>query len=226
MKKSCIGVLLLLLCILHNDGFAQPVERKNLLIDPYYGWPNIPKKYLHGASLLFTNFNESSLDSTFYSRRTSVNGAFGIKAEYLIQNRLGIGIDFCYTSASLSGKSTIYNSSTKENREYSYKVSYQQFASTVRASYHLGSSLYVDQYVTLGVGYYLALSTHETDNPTDHFFPSRKSAYNDVLMFPLKSPLSYRAAYGARFFLSDNGAINVEAGIGGPLISAGLTFLL
>ena len=76
--------------------------------------------------------------------------------------------------------------------------------------YHFNISERFDAYGTMGFGLKL-------------FSYSSRDSYASSNVSNIGFPLAIRLSLGGRFFLTDNIAIHVEGGIGGPMMQVGLT---
>ena len=68
----------------NNSAVAQ-VEEGNMILDLYYGYPNVGKSF----------WNAVITDSSENTKATGI-GPMGIRFEYLIADNLGFGIDINY----------------------------------------------------------------------------------------------------------------------------------
>lgn len=191
---------------------AQSVGQGNFIIDAYYGFPNFGKNF--AASVEEANSNGSDF-------KVRGVGPAGLRMEYMIADRIGIGADVIYNSniISFTSPDSTYNGTTDtwSSETNSYKYTMQRVRAQVRLNYHFDiSSPDFDSYIGVGAG-------------TNNRF--RKTLENGVDItgedglanFTLL-PFSMRVALGARYYFTDNIGLNMEIGIGGPVISGGLSF--
>lgn len=178
---------------------AQAVEQGTILIDAYYGFPN-----------LFTTALKSSYAQSGSSENVKVGGIgpVGGKVEYLISDKFGISLDVNYTNTYVSydevSSSVIYN----------YKVSRSVLRAFPRFNFHFGNSDSFDGFAGVGAGYRTANWEFESTDPN----------YGDQSIETF-IPVSFRIFVGGRYFFTDNLGLNMEFGLGGgALIQGGLSF--
>jgi opacity protein-like surface antigen len=202
MKKvlTFIGAALIATIGFNNTAVAQ-VEQGNVIIDLYYGYPNFGKKLADGI-------NNASSDIT-----VGGIGPAGIRVEYMLADNFGLGVDFIYNSTNLSFTADSLNLDGTVNRSYDVKTSMQRVRVMLRANYHFVQTDVMDAYVGFGAGSNNRFWGLNTDYPD----------YEDESIGATAIPVSARIALGTRFYFTDNIGANVELGIGGPLISGGLS---
>ncbi|HBF89100.1 MAG TPA: hypothetical protein DDX39_10700 [Bacteroidales bacterium] len=203
MKKGRLILILMLffsLGILNsNKSNAQAVKQGTILIDGFYGWPNLVTGtmkafYVDGA--FDENVNINSI------------GPLGGRVEYLLSDNLGLGIDVVYANSSVSW--TDIDEVTSET--YSYEVSNPRLRIVPRLNYHFSQNERVDFYGVFGIGYKLSSIEFKTSDLD----------WNPDFAFPL-SPVAYRLAIGTRFFFTDNIGMNLEFGLGSALATGGIS---
>ncbi|HEX7413951.1 MAG TPA: hypothetical protein VF411_07880 [Bacteroidia bacterium] len=102
IKKSLMAASLV--CALSLNSHAQCIEQGKVIVDAYYGFPNlygtIFKALVSSASA--TNVAVSSI------------GPIGIKGEYLLTDKFGLGVDFNYSNVTIKDAEVnqVYNSTT------------------------------------------------------------------------------------------------------------------
>lgn len=213
MKKIVTLFAVVLLAGIGMKSHAQANFTGNVIIDPYYGFPNFGKSFA-------SNF-ESSNSSDF---KVKGLGPLGLRAEYMVADRMGVGIDVIYNSYDLEYLNTqtdsVYDGNTNSwmttttttNNEYSM----QRLRVQARFNYHFDvSNPMLDAYFGVGAGtnkrYRKAYENGvEVNDETD--------LGNFTLL-----PVSIRICTGFRYYFSQNFGINAELGLGGPLISAGIS---
>jgi hypothetical protein len=144
---------------------------------------------------------KASLDS-FNVHITNYNHV-GLRFEYLLMKDFGIGLEYTYALVSVK-----YQQNTSV---YTASMSKQRFLGKVY--FHFLEDANTDGYVTGGLGSSLTrITTNDPQNKVNE----------NVTLFPL----SIRAGIGFRHFFNETFGINGEAGIGGPLIQAGISIKL
>lgn len=204
--KKIFSILVAILTI--NFGFVNSisaqVESGSIIIDPYYGFPNFGKK-------LADSFVSDSINGDI---QVTGIGPCGLRGEYLISDNFGIGFDFIYNSV---GAKADYTQTTSGNvvNSYTDKVNMQRFRVQLRMNYHFVQTDAVDAYVGFGAGTNIRRFSYTSDNP-NYVTPD---ALTGALI-----PVSIRLALGMRYYFTQNIGLNAELGLGGPVISGGLSF--
>jgi outer membrane protein W len=213
MKKVFLKMVVasVTLVLSMGNSFGQGVSQGNVIIDAYYGFPNFGKSFLQeveDANSGATNFKAGGI------------GPAGLRVEYMIADRIGLGVDVIYNSNSSSFTSidSIYNGNTDtwtpESNSLEYKM--QRVRAQLRFNYHfITTNPALDSYIGVGAG-------------TNNRFRARLEngvdiTDNDGLSNSTLVPFSLRIAAGLRYYFTDNIGLNTEIGLGGPLVSAGLS---
>ena len=199
MKK-----LLLILTIIAGTTFSasaqSPVMKGNILVDAYYGFPN-----LYGAILQSAVETGSSTDVTAQSI-----GPVGFRAEYLASDKLGVGIDFCYSDASVSQTDMGADGNT-----YEYKISSPKIGFMATINYHIVTTDVVDFYFITGAGYKSRSLKASTDDPD----------YTTESVDVSLTNLAARIGLGTRIFFTENIGVNIGVGFGqGSVLNGGVSF--
>jgi len=200
MKKITLlfcGVALFAFSGIYNVK-AQAVEQGTIIIDPYYGFPNLGKAFL------------KSFDEDADGFKVTGIGPAGMRVEYLLADRFGIGVDFIYNT--LGASWTDIDSTTANN--YTYETKMARTRIHMRFNYHLmASSEDVDLYLGLGAGTNARKWTTKTTDPN----------YEDTSSSGALLPFSMRVAFGVRYYFTENIGLNSEIAIGGPLMCVGVS---
>lgn len=199
------ALTILLLMAFKPDGKAQSIREGNLIVDGFYGWPN-----------LFTIMMESMvLDDT--SNYTGVHGLIfkghgplGARVEYLVADRIGVGVEFNMARSSM-------NFMAYRNQQlYSYKIGQERYRLMMRFSYYMVTDENFGAYLAISAGYRHAQWFAETDD-----LDYDRASFSGIW------PIAARIAIGGRYFFTDFIGLNVEMGFsGGPLIGGGVSFKL
>jgi len=176
------------------------VRKFKSITDSYYGFPNIyaiifrPLATLKGA----TGVEVKSIGPT------------GIKYEFMITDKFGIGTDINYSLISVSFTKPKGDST---NTSYSYKVSSPAFRSMLAFSFHKSKKKKLDWYSSIKIGYYnRSIKIESTD-------PGFKAPSLD---WPL--PIAFRLEGGFRYFPTRFTGIHFNMGIlGSALFNAGVS---
>jgi len=132
----------------------------------------------------------------------------------MVSDKFGIGAEVSYRSAGIEANWGQKNSNTGASYTQKAAIDHKALRIMPRFSLHLlENSDKVDLYLVAGIGYKWA-STKVTYTPDSYSPGSTNGA---------RVPIASRLGIGTRIFFTDNIGLNVEAGIGGPLISGGLS---
>jgi hypothetical protein len=130
----------------------------------------------------------------------------GLRAEYLVTDNFGIGLEVTYAS----GK-RVYNYDDN-GTSYTITGEHNKMRVLPTFNFHFLDSETVDFYASLGVGLKDVNYTWTSTNTNDI----------DDLDFPT-GKISSKFALGTRIFFTDNFGVNFAFGIGGPLVNGGLS---
>lgn len=204
IKKQLTNTLILLLFILlAKTGYSQAVEEGTKTIDIYYGWPN-----------LFTNIAKETLTShDSESIQVGGFGPVGTRFEYMVSDKIGMGVDFNYASTSLEWKefNTYDEYGNMQVGQFEFETSIIRWRALLRFNFHFGISDKFDPYWTLGAGYSSFSYKYETNDP---YYEDQESDFDFI-------PVAVRLGVGGRYYLSEHIGIGTEIGIGGPLMTFG-----
>lgn len=183
---------------------AQAIDQGRVLVDIYHGFPNL------WTATIRTVVREASLPIDLQTRSI---GPLGGRIEYMATRRFGVGLDVYYARSEVSytaeGKDLEGNPAT-----YSYEVSVPRPRVVLRGNFHLGNSERIDPYLALGLGYSGTKVVIRTDDP---FLDANQFS------FPVSIPLAYRIGFGTRVMLTRYVGLSGEIGLGGPLITGGIS---
>lgn len=200
MKKAVLTIMGIVLLTLHSphNTSAQSVEQGTIIIDPYYGFP------FAGKILIEELFSPMTMTVTGV-------GPTGGRIEYLLTDRFGMGIDIIYKQ--IIGDFTAQD--TASNNIYTYRGTVTRTRIQVRFNYHLmASGENLDLYVGMATG-----TNNRKVVLTSVDDPTQELTFNNFQFLPF----SARIAFGMRYYFMKNIGLNTELGIGGPLITAGVS---
>jgi outer membrane protein W len=214
MTKNFLKVFIAMVMIstgLNQKTYAQAVEEGNLVFEGYYGFPNL---YTSVFKTAYVNAG-TELDV-----KAGGAGPFGLKFEYLVTDKIGLGLDIGITSSSISFNDlgSVYNPNTGQYTEvlYNYDFSTRKIGALVCFNYHFLDNDEFDLYSTVGVGYSNRNFDFTSTDPD--FVPMSVSSI---------FPVGFKAGLGMRYFFTDNIGANLQLGIGqGGLLNAGISFKL
>lgn len=198
-----IAFLLMGTLFLAANANAQAVQRGNVNIDAYYGFPNFGKTLTKNIS-----------DNNETVGKVRGLGPLGVRAEYMLADKFGLGIDFIYNSLSSDITYDSLNNDQTLYRTYHGTASMQRIRVQLRFNYHFVSTEKLDVYTGIGAGTNTRIWKVKSTDPGYKF----NSIATGTLL-----PMSMRLAVGMRYFFIPNLGVNAEIGIGGPLVSVGIS---
>lgn len=183
---------------------AQHHEAGAILFDAYYGFPNLATGILKGVT--------SPSNMVGGELKVGSIGPLGGRAEYLLSDRFGMGLNVSYASSSLKW------SESDGADTYDYKLSYPRLRIMGTWNIHLGDNDKLDPYIGGGIGYVSSKLDFETNDPSFD-----QEEYDDALRFNM--PLAWRIfEFGMRYYVTDNIGFNWNVGLGaGPLVGVGIS---
>ena len=190
-----------------NKDDEKCVKQGKFIIDAYYGYPYLFGSYIQ--QIATTNYNNVQV--------TNLNHLGG-KFEYMLNKMVGLGIDYTYASsiAKYSETNSVFQNgvSTNVTSDYTAKIIKQRMLAKINI--HFATSKYLDPYATGGIGYKNSLVS--SNNPNDQInVNDLNNSFLNIL------PVAFRLGIGLRYYFIENLGVCVEAGIGGPLVQAGLS---
>ena len=208
MKKKYLTILTVALSLASFKSNAQCISEGKILIDSYYGFPNLYSsvfKTAYANSGFEFNLNFGSL------------GPIGLRAEYLLTDKVGVGIDLGMNSSSISydQSTSVYNETTSNYDQviYNYKFSTRKIGAVVTFNYHFVENDNFDAYFVFGMGY----------GSRSFLFNSNQPGYSGPTVKSLV-PVASKIGVGMRYFFTENIGANLALGFGqGGLLNAGIT---
>jgi opacity protein-like surface antigen len=202
MKKTLLTFVVGALLASTNNLNAQAVEEGNVLIDAYYGFPDLYKTIFSAAYDGNENVSAGGI------------GPVGLRAEYMLSDGVGLGVDLGYSSATVSFDRTTLDENFDEVT-YSDKAGTRKIGVMATFNYHfVKSSDIVDAYAMIGAGY----------RNRSYFYETSEPGYADESISGI-NPIAFRIGAGMRVFFTDNIGANLAIGFGqGGLINGGLSF--
>ena len=205
-----IFVLLLLISFKSN---SQILYGGNHIIEPYLGLPNMAR--FTGGMNFFNNGSSSGQVTKFRGFAPS-----GLRYSYMISDDVSFGFDLIYNYSNVTSSTTdtLYNGVTGQ-WEYQ-KATAQDITKRLRFQAR--------------VNFHIQTSNPESDSYFGIGFGTNNrwiSSYNNaVFQKTLKGsdasilPFSMRLCYGYRHYFGYNWGIVGEVGLGGPLLSFGVSY--
>ncbi len=206
MKKK-LFIAMAALFLTGGVAQAQANEQGNVIIDPYYGFPNLGKSLADQAS--------EGLTGT----KVTGYGPAGIRIEYMLGDQFGLGVDAIFNGFGVEGTATdttgIDGMGNPITTTRSARATMNRYRIQARFNYHFDvSSPDLDVYMGIGAGTNLRVYKYYEDDVEQ----------DDQTLSGSLIPFSMRFAAGMRYYFTDNIGLNAEIGLGGPIASAGLSF--
>jgi outer membrane protein W len=201
-KKIILPLVFGLIFSSQNAAIAQSKSNQEFVND------NAIKKdnFIIDASYGWPYFNALIINSTSSTQKMRNTNHIGARAEYMISDNLGVGFEFTYANASVRYKDALTG--------IYYERGFTKIRALPRINYHFGASKNFDPYIGGGIGYKYSV------------FYDQGGSINSSDEILLQFPVSVRLALGGRLYFDDVFGLNAEIGLGGPLVSAGLTIKL
>ena len=201
MNRFAVFYLILLAPLL---SFSQAIQKDKIILEAYHGFPN-------GWTTFMTM-------STYGEENITVTGTgpLGIRAEYMASDKIGIIADVWYVSSGVAfvQHTQVFDSINMvwEDRLYSYKLGRDKLAAIFCFSFHFADSPDFDAYVSIGAGIKKATFYTKTNDPD----------YSEDNLAGL-IPADARLSLNGRYYFNETIGLNFSIGIGGPLLSGGLS---
>jgi len=200
MKKTLLFSLLCTnMAFTSTTATAQCVKEGTILVDTYYGFPN-----------LYTAIFKSAYANAGSPSSVTVKGIgpIGLRGEYLLTDKLGLGVDIGFNNTKIT-ENVDSAGNTYVNTFYTQKIGVM-----ATLNYHFVTKDKLDFYGVLGAGY----------GSRSFSFTSTQPGYTNPTIKSL-IPVSARLGLGIRYFFTDNIGMNFGLGVGqGGLLNAGITF--
>ncbi|MDF2448278.1 MAG: hypothetical protein K0R26_782 [Bacteroidota bacterium] len=192
-----------------NESSEKCVGKGKFIIDAYYGYPYMVGKYIKNI------VSESGAGNIEVSNLNHLGGKF----EYMVNDVIGLGMDYTYASVTAKYTEThsVFNYATNQyedqNNVYTLGLSKQRMLAKINI--HFATSKYLDPYATGGIGY--KQTRVYSSNIND-----QKEVY-DVSQTLNILPVAFRLGIGMRYYFIKNVGVAIEAGLGGPAVQFGIS---
>lgn len=211
MKKSSVLIAIsgiLFSVVLSFNSSAQAVEEGSIIVDVYYGFPNLYTTVFKAA---YANSGDE------LNLKIRGLGPVGIRGEYLVTDKIGLGLDIGLNNTSLEFDevSETFNSTTGnfENVNYTYEFKTRKIGAIVCLNYHFLNNDKFDMFGTFGLGY-ANRSFDFTSTDPNYVATSVKSLI----------PIGSKIGLGMRYFFTENIGANLQLGFGqGGILNAGIS---
>lgn len=187
-----------------NTNPDSLLEKKSAL-EFYIGGPNIY------PAIIIQSYN-NNFDLTRGMRpdyTTNRIQPIGFKFEYVLKKDFGIGLNIFYSKSSVKWDDALYH--------YSSEISKLRFI--ISTNYYIRNDEKLKYYFTGQLGYSLNKYTFDHYSDIDSIRPIHPKPE-----IKFNSPFSFRLGIGAKYYFKNNYGIFAEAGIGGPLVLAGISY--
>ena len=181
----------------------------NQLIESYLGFPNLGRL---SAQITDTSILEKQ------DQKFSGIGPSGFRYSYMLSDDFSIGIELMYNALKENYRTSqdVYMNNAWTLINKNMLVSTQRLRIHVRMNFHFSAfSDMSDSYLGLGFG-----TNNKWKKTSENGNVIEKISGSEAVILPF----SLRLCYGYRYFFNYNWGINGEVGLGGPLLSLGLSY--
>jgi len=200
---------------------SQVLFTGNHVIEPYYGFPNV-SKYLPILSL--------GEDPNNINKFRGLSPS-GFRYSYMLADDISVGVDFIYSRNVMEyvTTDTVFQNGNWQYNSYEAKRNQTRLRVHARINFHLPiDQPNADSYIGIGFGtnsrwikdFRKQATSTDPLNPNLDWVLQREVSGSDAILIPF----SMRVYYGYRYYFSYNLGITGEIGVGGPLLSIGLTY--
>lgn len=201
MKKVLFLGVFATSMLVSSNVKAQAVEQGNVIVDVYYGFPN-----------LYTSVFKALYASADTDSKVSGIGPLGLRGEYMVADKFGIGLDLGFNNTKIVDPYTVTNGSTTTTYEATYAT--KKIGAIATFNYHFLDNDKVDAYAVFGIGYGNRTFTDESTEP----------GYVPFVSVGSFIPVASKIGVGMRYFFTDNIGANLALGFGqGGVINAGIS---
>ena len=177
----------------------SPVTTGNVIIDPYIGFPQSNTTRTEPTGAVNYKLNGGLL-------------SFGGRAEYMIAENFGVGIDVNYvkSGSNYDLNDTLYSFNTQMYDSlvsYNWDYTAQKTRIMARLNYHFVQNDRVDAYVGFGAGYKSVKRNWTIEDPNG----SSDGLDQEKALIPI----AVRVAVGTRIYFTENIGAMLELGVGG-----------
>ena len=206
MKKI---VTIVALSLFGTSSFGQAVEEGNVIIDAYYGFPN-----------LYTTVFQSAYANSGSEINVNVGGIgpLGGRVEYMLADKVGLGVDIAFSNSSVAFQSEITTTDPvtfeTTTNTYDYDFATNKIGAMVTFNYHFLDNDQLDAYAMVGAGY----------KNRNFSFTSTEPGYEEATVSGTLLPVASRIGVGMRYFFTDNIGLNLALGFGqGGILNGGIS---
>jgi hypothetical protein len=196
--------------VISFNSLSQSLFVGNHLIEPYIGFPNVTK-YIPMLALSQEPENVTSYIGLPPS---------GFRYSYMLTDDISFGVDVIFDRSrkDFVSTDTIFQNGGWQYLAYKGQRTQTRLRLQARLNFHIPiSQPNADSYIGLGFG-----SNNRWVKDYKNGVLDRELKGADAILIPF----SMRVCYGYRYFFNYNLGIVGEIGIGGPLVSLGLSYKL
>ncbi len=222
------------------DGTAEEEERRaaenglligKFILEPYVGI--MSPSWMQNN--MFVNKQQDSVSNTTY-KSTGIPIVLGFKAEYMMTNKIGFGLDINYQENGINTISTqnfVDGSGNIVQQQVTNVWNEQKLRIMGRFQAHFGNPEKIDWYGGAAIGGSIILNRRDASytqyrpNLGDYPFIISPIKLVDFSTKDIGFPIAIRGYIGARFMINQNFGILTEVGIfSGALLNVGATIRL
>lgn len=183
-----------------NEEIKPPsiLKKGDVLITGFVSYPNFGR---FTAQLALSNVN-------VLKSSTGGFAPLGVQGEYMLSQNMGISLDLIANQWSAKW--------TESNAAFENSVASFRFRGLIGLNYHLDDL--DNEKLNIYGGMALGYNYRKYDITLDEY-----GLVDDFWQTNIDFPLAFRARAGLRYFLNENVGLNVEIGLGGPIMRLGLT---
>jgi hypothetical protein len=192
------------------NSFSQYLFVGNHIIEPYIGFPNVTK-YVPMLALS----QEPENITNYVGLPPS-----GLRYSYMLTDDISFGVDVIFDRSrkDFVSTDTVFQNGGWEYLSYEGQRTQTRLRLQARMNFHIPiSQPNADSYIGLGFG-----TNNRWIKDYKNGVLDRELKGSDAILIPF----SMRVCYGYRYYFNYNLGIVGEIGIGGPLISFGLSYKL
>jgi hypothetical protein len=201
---------ILLGLVISFNSFSQSLFVGNHVIEPYIGFPNVTK-YVPMLALS----QEPENITNYVGLPPS-----GFRYSYMLTDDISFGVDVIFDRSrkDFVSTDTVFQNGGWEYLSYEGQRTQTRLRLQARMNFHIPiSQPNADSYIGLGFG-----TNNRWIKDYKNGVLDRELKGSDAILIPF----SMRVCYGYRYYFNYNLGIVGEIGIGGPLISFGLSYKL
>jgi hypothetical protein len=211
MKKFLTPFIISLLFVQPIKSQTTPnsaINKGNISTTPYFGFPNFLTASLKNVYELADHKKD----------QLTIKGSVpvGIAVSYLIKENLAIGGEIGYESTEVKwreNETLMGNDSTNFPYIHNYFLKASRTRILIILNYHFVIRKRSDWYIGFGLGYNHTFAKLHTNAPNIGNYDSSSCFF----------PVSVQTKLGFNYYFTKNIAFHADAGIGGPLVSIGIT---